>query len=251
MEFLPLPAAVKEIAARSVVTEAVARGVLIATFMTGQATAVCDAYWRRAIVGGRALPSPAPDEDGVPADFWHLNHANVPPVDADYVTSGYSGQWSATANFTNEFCLSSEWASLRFPEFTELRQYGSQPVDIQFCAMDVRICPADLEAIIERGKRQRQFDALIKKANRKPSITHGNLSKSDSERLWARLCCNFLFLSHQHQLATNPDKVLDLVRSTVSNVSEESAVSDRMMRRIADLIAEEALRIAGRRGPPV
>jgi hypothetical protein len=42
-DFVPLPAAVEEIAARGYVTSNVAREALIATFMDEQATAICDA----------------------------------------------------------------------------------------------------------------------------------------------------------------------------------------------------------------
>lgn len=251
-DFMPLPAAVEEIATRSVVTPTDARKALIATFMTGQAVAICDAYWRTATVGGRALHGPAPYESAVPADFWHLDHAKLPPPDdAQFVPSGYVGKWSGTATFQAEICLSAEFAANRFPEFPELRQLGGRPVEFQTCAMDVRICPADIDALIARGKGRGKFGALIKKVGRRPSIAQGNVSKSDAERLWARLCCNFLTLSQQSELAFHPDRILEAVRSTASSVSMNEAVSDRLMRRIADLIADEAMRLAGRQGPPV
>lgn len=247
-DFVPLPAAVEEIAARRGVTPTAARKALIATFITRRAVAICDAYWRTATVGGRALKGPAPEESAVPADFWHLDHANLRPSDgAQFVPSGYLGKWGATATFQAEMCLSAEYAADRYPEFPELRHLGGRPVEFQTCAMDVRICPADIDALIERGKTPRQFDAMLKEARRKISIAQGNVSKSDSERLLARLCCNFLTLSHQWELASNPDKVLELVRSTCSRVSEDAAVSDRMMLRIANLIADEAQGLARRR----
>jgi hypothetical protein len=246
-DFVPLPAAVEEIAARSAVTPTAARKALIATFITRRAVAICDAYWRTATVGGRALQGPAPDESAVPADFWHLDHANLSRDDGWLVPSGYLGKWNDTANFQSEICLSAEWAADRYPEFPDLRHLGGRPVEFQTCAMDVRICSADIDALVERGKTPRQFEALLKEARRKASIAQGNLSKSDSERLWARLCCNFLTLSQQWEIASNPDKILERVRSTCSRVSEDEQVSDRMMRRIADLIADEAQRLARRR----
>lgn len=251
-DFLPLPAALEEIAARSAVTKDHARLALIATFMTARATAICDAYWRTAIVGGQGLHGPAPDENAVPADFWHLDHAQLLPGNArGLVPSGHSGQWDGTARFGSDICLSAEVAALRFPEFAGLRQFGGQPVNIQTCAVDVRICVADIDALIERGKGRGRFDAIIRKAKRKPSIVQGNLSKSDAERLWARLCCNFLTLSQKRELASNPDKILEAVRSTAAHVGENEAVSDRMMRRIATMIADEAQRLAERSGPPI
>lgn len=249
IDFVPLPAAVEEIATRGNVTSNVAREAIIATFMDAQATAICDAYWRTATVGGQPLQGPAPDENAVPADFWHLSHARHAPEDGWLVPSGYSGVWSETASFRSEICLSAEWAAVRYPEFPDLRRFGSQPVDIQTCAMDVRICRADIEALIQRGKGQRRFEAIIKRAQRKPSIAQGNLSKSDSERLWARLCCNFLMIAQLEDLASNPDKILEVVRATAHNVSYDGLVSDRMMRRIAALIAEEAQMLAEKRGP--
>lgn len=251
MDAMPLRAAVEQIHSRSHVTREVARRALIATFMEGEATAICDAYWRNAVVDGRPLPAPAPEENAVPADFWHLNHAELAPDESGYVTSGYSGRWGEIADFRTEICLSGNWASIRFPEFEELRVLGGQPVNIENCAMDVRIFPVDLDALIERGKKRGKFEALLKRAARKPAIVQGNLSKSDAERLWARLCCNFLTLSQQSELASNPDKILEAVRSTAAHVGENEAVSDRMMRRIADMIAEEAQRLAERSGPPI
>lgn len=252
MDFVPLPAAVEEIAARSAVTKDHARGGLVATLATARATAICDAYWRTATINGQALSGPAPDENAVPADFWHLDHARVPRENArGLVPSGNSGRWSETASFFSEVCLSAEVAAVRFPEFPHLRPFGGQPVNIQTCAMDVRICAADIDALIERGKGRGKFNAVIRKAERRPSIVQGNLDKSDAERLWARLCCNFLTLSQQCELASNPDKILEAVRSTAAHVGENEAVSDRMMRRIAIMIADEAQRLAERRGPPI
>lgn len=248
---MPLRAAVEQIHARNAVTRDVARRALIATFMEGEATAICDAYWRNAIVEGRPLPAPAPEDNAVPADFWHLNHAELSPDEPGFVTSGYSGRWGEIADFRTEICLSSNWASIRFPEFEDLRALGGQPVDIEICAMDVRIFPVDLDALIERGKKRGKFEALLKRAGRKPAIVRGNVSKSDSERLLARLCCNFLIVAQQHQPASNPEKVLEMVRSTAANAGQDAAVSDRMMRRIANMIADEAQRLAERSGPPI
>ncbi len=249
MDFVPLPAAVKEIAARSAVTQDHAREALIATFATARATAICEAYWRTATVNGQALHGPAPHDNAVPADFWHLDHSKVTPDNGrGLVPSGYAGQWSDTARFWSEICLSAEVAADRFPEFPALRKFGGEPVDIQTCAVDVRVCSADIDALIERGKGRGKFAAVIKKAERRPSIAQGNLSKSDAERLWARLCCNFLTIAHLEELATDPDKVLAAVRSTADVVSYNGAVSDRMMRRIANMISEEAQALAKRRG---
>lgn len=249
MDFVPLPAAVEEIAARSAVTKDHARAALIATFATARATAICDAYWRTATIDGQALHGPAPHDNAVPADFWHLDHSKVPPDNArGLVPSGYACQWSDTARFWSEICLSAEVAADRFPEFPALRKFGGEPVGIQTCAVDVSVCLADIDALIERGKGRGKFEAVIRKAERKPSIVQGNLSKSDAERLWARLCCNFLTLSQQSELASNPDKILEAVRSTAAHVSEGEAVSDRMMRRIADMISEESQALAKRRG---
>lgn len=246
-DFVPLTAAVEEIAARSVVTPTAARKALIATFVTRRAVAICDAYWRTATVGGRALRGPAPDESAVPADFWHLDHAQLLRDDTLFVPSGYVGEWSKTANFHSAICLSAEYAADLYPEFPELRYLGGRAVEFQTCARDVRICPADIDALIERGRTPRHFDALLKEARRKTSIKQGNLSKSDAERMIARLCCHFLTLSQQWELASNPDKILELVRSTAATAGAKAAVSDRMMRRIAVLIADESQRLARRR----
>lgn len=246
MDFVPLVQAVAEIASRKGVTEAAARRVLVATFMDGGATPICDAFWRRALVRGEVIEGPAPDENAVPADFWHLNHADMIPRAKGLIPSGRWGWWDASADFHIEECFTGFAAASRYPDIEGLRRYGSEPVTVQMSAMDVRICQADVDAIIRRGG----FSALLKRVERRPAITTGNLTKSDAERLWAKVCCNFLWVGGASQIAQHPDKLLKAVRSTSETVSEDQAVSDKVMRRMAELIAEEAAKLAYRQGPP-
>jgi hypothetical protein len=246
MDFVPLVQAVAEIASRKGVTEAAARRVLVATFMDGGATPICDAFWRRAFVRGEVIEGPAPDENAVPADFWHLNHAEMIPRANGLIPSGRWGWWERSANFHIEECFTGFAAASRYPDLEGLGRYGSEPVTVQMSAMDVRICQADVDAIILRGG----FSALLKRVERRPSITTGNVTKSDAERLWAKVCCNFLWVGGASEIAHNPDKLLKAVRSTSETVSEDQAVSDKVMRRMAELIAEEAAKLAYRQGPP-
>lgn len=113
MDFVPLAQAVAEIASRKRVTEAAARKVLVATFTDGCAAPICDAFWRRAFVRGEVIEGPAPDENAVPADFWHLNHADVVPRANGLMPSGRWGGWDKSAEFHIEQCFTGFAAASR------------------------------------------------------------------------------------------------------------------------------------------
>lgn len=224
------------------------RKAIIAALIEEKLVACCDSYWIDSIpqLSGeeRCRRDLAPWDSAVPADFWALDHAHHYEWNPNggEVPTGSWGCWHGHGKslFSTEKVLSGATASFRYEDFAELAYMGSKPVTLTWSAIGVSLHRLDIERLGESGS----INALIRRAERRPSIRWGNVKKSDSMRVIARCCAQFLTIADQMELAANPARLLQSFQGTVSSVSEEAAVSDKVMRGFANLVAEEANKLA-------
>lgn len=227
------------------ISRALARRAIVAKLLLEEAASVCDAYWRASIppvtLRCKEPDTQAPWGCGVPADFWRMSHAEHFPLDPGGGKTP-SGPWAVwfgeSTNFHTEIDLTGYTAATRYPEFIDLAKYGSTPIRLIWSACDVQLHLMDLNRLIEGGAQP--FSSLFRRAERRESARWGNLSKSDSIRLLARVVAQFLTLEDQHLIATNPPELINRLRTIAETASEEASLDDHMLQKLAEMIAEEA-----------
>lgn len=242
---LSMAEAARMLVATGKLTDRRARKVLIAALIEEQLVAVCDAYWRDSIpaVSGiqRSKNEHVQDDATVPSDFWRLEHAHHfegGPNDR-YIPSGSWGSWSRSG-FTTEIEVTGYAAANRYPDFRELECQGSKPVSLSWTAVGVSLHEIDVQAIIDR----RGFNALIKRAERTAAVRWGNTTKSDALRVIARFCAMLMALKEKEECERDPGQLLRVLQRVTANASEEAAVSDKVLRNFAKMVAEEAGQLA-------
>ncbi|HVR91461.1 MAG TPA: hypothetical protein VHG29_10260 [Novosphingobium sp.] len=236
--------AARKLATKAGISGKLARRVIVSQLMDEQLVASCDAYYRDSIPAISALSRQrfghAAGEGLVPLDFWSMKHASHfewNPGGGSY-PSGSWGCWGDEhhSRFTTEIILTGSTAALRFADFGELAEQGSGPVTLVWSALGVTLAGIDVQRLID----ERGFNNIIEKNSRRPHIQWGNLSKSDSLRLVARLCVVFLTVAEQEDLVANPDKILRALRLMSTSVSDEASLTDKMLAQVVALITEEA-----------
>lgn len=218
-----------------------ARQVLIAALIEEQLVAVCDAYWRESIpaVSGvqRSKKGHVQADTRVPSDFWRPEHSSnfEWKPDTKAIPTGSWGSWEES-RFTTEIEVTGYAASNCYPDFVELGQYGSSSVSLAWTAIGVTLHKIDLESLIERGR----FNALIRRAERKIGVRWGNLTRSDALRIIARYCATLMSFEEKEKCESHPGRLLEVLQQVAIGASEEAAVSDRVLRSFAAMVAKEA-----------
>ncbi|MEE4152563.1 MAG: hypothetical protein V2I27_00230 [Erythrobacter sp.] len=246
MDYLPLSEAADRLSKERRYTIAKARKVLIASFMDELAFPVCREWWGMVTCDYQSFALPSRNDVPVPRDFWRMEHAKSFHHPDGYLPTGSWGRWRKVCDFDKAICLTGDTAIYRYPELFDFVGHRTSPVTIETKAIDVRLFPTDLERIC----KDRQHKALLRRIERRPSVPAGNLTKSDSEKIWASMIVYGLEAGDRLDIASDRRRVLEFVQEIASNESVEALISERVMRRMADRIVEAANERIVSRGPP-
>lgn len=206
------------------------RKMLVAGLALGSVGATCESYWRDvAIPGGTDQPI----SQSVPADFWRpemATHTVWSSAGGTYPSiRGFWGGDGHDCRFTHEFVLSADAALTRYPDlgFGQLYTLGSDPVQIVFTAIGVKVWRLDIEALARQS-----VEAVIRKAERAPALAWGNVTKSEAMTVIARGMADLM----QGARRGDDETTLDFLKRHAESEAKEQALSDAKMRQFANIV---------------
>lgn len=222
-----------------------ARQWLIAGLRCGDLSADATTYYQDCYPVETSPISPS-ENQAIPMGFWGEVHCERFEESMKYYPygslrpSGPYADWE-NSNFVTSFTQFASVLALRFPNLNCASE-GTNPITFTATAIDCTISVMDLELLIGRNP-----NAIIDRARRKPALHMGNVTKSDRERLLARICAIFLTMADKADIARNPDKLLKTIERTTlwdeASANPDIRVDEAFYRNFANMLAEEAERL--------